>query len=152
MPHASLLLYPVLPCPVAYSIPSPEEGAVLHHVCKVGGVATCTGGVGWGPNNHVPTWIGNDIVLLRVGRPQASLSRQEARTNTTSDILSRTARLSPRSPIHPPLPTPPTHAPPHHPPSCSSVTSAVLPLPTAVGVARLVKLAWEGTQLPSDLK
>jgi hypothetical protein len=38
------------------------------------------------------------------------------------------------------------------PPSCSSVSSAVLPLPSWSGVARLVKLACAGTQLPSDLR
>ncbi len=36
-----------------------------------------------------------------------------------------------------------------HSPSCSSVMSAVLPLPTASGEARDVKLAALGTQVPS---
>lgn len=35
------------------------------------------------------------------------------------------------------------------PPSCSSVSSAVLPLPSWLGVARLVKLAYAGCHLPS---
>jgi hypothetical protein len=54
----------------------------------------------------------------------------------------------PSTSLHPASP-PPTRPPPPCPPACSSVTSAVRPLPASLGVASEVKLANAGCQLPS---